>query len=98
MQFEWPAIFVNSILSGQVFLCVGKTPAIETNNFERWHADLMEYKNELEKVVSVEIYARIYRIAFTVSRNPEGAYIGNCQGELTPDGKNGSLYRFKLPE
>lgn len=83
MQFEWPAIFVNNILSGQVFLCEGNSFAIETNNFERWYADLKKQNRESEKAGLLEIYARIYRIAYNVSNNPEKAYIGSSQGELT---------------
>lgn len=83
MQFEWPAIFVNNILSGQVFLCEGTSPEIETSNFKRWHADLKALKTESEKVALVEIYARIYRIAHTISNRPEKAYLGSSQGELT---------------
>ena len=83
MQFEWPANFVNSILSGQVLFCLGNSPDFETSNFERWYTDLKEHLSVMERVVLVEIYARIYRIAHTVSIHPEKAYISNCHGDLT---------------
>jgi AraC family transcriptional regulator, melibiose operon regulatory protein len=83
MQFEWPAIFVNNILSGQFFLCEGSNPEIETCNFERWYADLKEHKTESEKVALLEIYGRIYRIAHTISNSHEKAYLVSNQGELT---------------
>lgn len=83
MQFEWSAIFVNNILAGQVFLCEGNSPEIESNNFERWYADLKYHKNESEKVAIVEIFARIYRIAHAVSNNTREEYTGSNPGELT---------------
>lgn len=83
MQFEWPANFVSSILAGQVILFKENTPSTEAANFERWFNDLGKNESESDKVALFEIYARIYRIAHYVSKNPEGAYIGSSQEELT---------------
>ena len=83
MQFEWTATFVSSILAGQVILFNENTPATEAANFERWFNDLGKNESESDKVALFEIYARIFRIAHTVSKNPEGAYIGSSQEELT---------------
>lgn len=83
MQFEWPATFVSSILGGQVILFHENNPATDAANFERWFSDLEKNESESDKVALFEIYARIFRIAYTISKNPEGTYIGSSQDELT---------------
>jgi AraC-like DNA-binding protein len=83
MQFEWPSFFKQSLFSGQVFLYEDVFKDFEKNNFERWYADLQKKNHESEKVALLEIYAKIYRIAHTVSTNPELAYTGSCHGELS---------------
>jgi AraC-like DNA-binding protein len=82
MQFEWPSFFVNSIVAGQVFLHPKISETIETNNFERWYSDLQKKESEPEKIALLEIYAKIYRIAHTVSFNPKLAIANNCQSDL----------------
>lgn len=82
MHFEWPSYFVNSIVAGHVFLHPGISETIETNNFERWYSDLQKKENEPEKFALLEIYAKIYRIACTLSSNPSLAMVNNCPSDL----------------
>jgi AraC-like DNA-binding protein len=83
MQFDWPVNFVNSIMAGQVFLCEGTGEAAEKNAFERWYVDLGKKDRDLERVALLEIYAKIYRRAHTVSTHPQAANSVTSRGDFT---------------